>query len=138
MFIKTKKWTVLSIVIIIPIGILCKFYDGPASVWVSDSLGGVFYVIVWCLLIFLIFSKMRPIIIVSLVFVITCLLEFLQLLHPSFLEFFRSFFIGRTILGTSFTWSDFPYYFIGCVISYFWIKLLKKLNFKNNIHYKKT
>ena len=138
MFIKEKKWTVLSIVIIIPIGFLCKFYVGPASVWVSDSLGGIFYEIFWCLLIFLFFNKMKPIIIVSLVFVITCLLEFLQLFHPPFLEFFRSYFIGRTILGTSFTWLDIPYYFIGCLISYYWIKFLKKLNLENNVSYKKT
>jgi len=121
-----RKWTLLSIVVIVPIGFFCKFYSGPASSWVNDSLGGVFYEIFWCLLIFLFFKKMKLFNIALIVFVVTCFLEFLQLWHPPFLQFFRSFFIGRTILGTSFTWTDFPYYFIGCVISYFLVKFLKK------------
>ncbi len=126
LFIKHRKWTLLSIVVIIPVGFFCKFYSGPASFWVSDSLGGVFYEIFWCLLIFLFFKKMKPVNIAIIVFVLTCFLEFLQLWHPPFMEYFRSFFIGRTILGTSFTWTDFPYYFIGCTISFFWMKFLKR------------
>ena len=121
-----RKWTLLSIVVIVPVGFLCKLYSGPSSSWVSDSLGGVFYEIFWCLLIFLFFKKMKPVYIAIIVFVVTCILEFLQLWHPPFLEYFRSFFIGRTILGTSFTWSDFTYYFIGCSISFFGMKLLKR------------
>jgi hypothetical protein len=39
------------------------------------------------------------------VLVATCLLEFLQLWHPPLLEAVRSTFIGRTVLGTSFTWN---------------------------------
>ena len=125
-FFKKRKWTLLSIVAVVPVGFLCKLYSGPASFWVNDSLGGVFYEIFWCLLIFLFFRKMKPFNIALTVLVLTCILEFLQLWHPPFLEFFRSFFIGRTILGTSFTWTDFPYYFIGCTISYFCMKLLKR------------
>jgi Flp pilus assembly protein TadB len=53
-------------------------------------------------------------------------LEFLQLWHPSFLEFLRSNFIGRTILGTSFTWSDFPYYLVGGGIGWLLMKRLQK------------
>ena len=124
-----RKWTLLSIALIVPVGFLCKLYSGPAFSWVSDSLGGVFYEIFWCLLIFLFFKKMKPFNIAIIVFLVTCFLEFLQLWHPPFLEFFRSFFIGRTILGTSFTWTDFPYYLIGCVISYYWMRFLKRIEF---------
>jgi hypothetical protein len=38
----------------------------------------------------------------------TCCLEFLQLWHPPLLETLRSHFLGATILGTTFEWSD-PY-----------------------------
>lgn len=126
-FLKKRKWTLLSIVIVVPVGFLCKLYSGPASFWVNDSLGGVFYEIFWCLLIFLFFREMKPFNIALIIFVVTCSLEFLQLWHPHLLEFFRSFFIGKTVLGTSFIWTDFPYYFIGCAISYFWMIFLKKM-----------
>jgi len=122
-----RKWTLLSIVVIVPVGLLCKLYSGPASSCVNDSLGGVFYEIFWCLLIFLFFKKVKPFNIAMIVFLVTCFLEFLQLWHPPFLQFLRSFFLGRTILGTSFTWTDFPYYFIGCIISYYWMKFLKRI-----------
>ena len=52
-------------------------------------------------------------IIATLVHICTCILEVMQLWHPPFLEFLKSFFIGRTILGNTFAWSGFPYYFIG-------------------------
>ncbi|ODS34777.1 MAG: hypothetical protein SCARUB_00037 [Candidatus Scalindua rubra] len=41
---------------------------------------------------------------------ITCFLEFLQLWHPPFLESIRSTFIGSVLIGTTFTWWDFPHY----------------------------
>jgi hypothetical protein len=124
-FLKRRKWTLISFFFVVQVGFFCKFYSGPVDFWVNDSLAGLFYEIFWCLLIFLLFQKMKPFNIALIVFVITCILEFLQLWHPPLLEFFRSFFAGRSILGTSFTWSDFIYYFIGCSISIFWMNFLK-------------
>jgi len=125
-FIKSRKWTILSIIIVASVGILCNFYTGFLSFWVRNSFGGVLYEIFWCLIILFFFSKMQPIFIVTLTFIVTCILEFLQLIHTPCLEFFRGFIIGRLILGTSFSLLDIPYYFIGCTISYFWIKFLVK------------
>jgi len=123
---KKVKWTLISILIIVPLGFYSKFYSGQATNWVNDSLGGVLYVIFWCLFAFLFLSNTKPWKIATAVFAITCFLEFLQLWHPSFLEFLRSNFIGRTILGTSFTWSDFPYYLVGGGIGWLWMKSLQK------------
>ena len=117
---------VISILIITLIGFFSKFYNGPAKKWVNDSLGGVFYEIFWCLVILLFCRNLKPWKIALIVLLTTCFLEFLQLWHPDFLEYMRSFFIGKTILGTSFGWSDFPYYFIGSGIGWFWIRQLKK------------
>jgi len=61
------------------------------------------------------------------VFIVTCLLECLQLWHPPFLEVLRSGFIGRTIIGTSFVWSDFIYYVLGCLAGWFWLERIRKL-----------
>lgn len=123
---KRVRWTLISILIIVPLGIYSKFYSGQAENWVNNSLGGVLYVIFWCLLAFLFLSNTKPWKIAATVFIITCFLEFLQLWHSTFLEFLRSNFIGRTILGTTFTWNDFPYYLVGCGIGWLWMKSLQK------------
>ena len=129
---KKKLWTLISLIIIIPVGFYCKFYHGPAFSWVNNSLGGVFYVIFWCLIFFLIFSQLKSWIIAVLVFIITCLMEFLQLWHPPFLEYLRNSFLGRTILGNSFNWNDFAYYFVGAIIGWLWISILNKKRSKSS------
>ena len=110
---KRRLFCIIALLIIIPIGFLTKFYSGNASEWVNNSLGGVFYEIFWCLIIFLFFDKLKPILIASAVFLVTCALEFTQLWKPQFLELLRENFIIRTIIGSSFSWNDFPYYIIG-------------------------
>jgi hypothetical protein len=122
---KKRIWTLISLLIIVPVGFYSKLYAGPAANWVNNSLSGAFYEIFWCLLIFLFWDKGQPWIIAASVLVATCLLEFLQLWHPPFLEFMRSYFIGQAVLGTSFTWSDFPYYFLGCGIGWLWLSWLQ-------------
>ena len=107
---------------LVPLGLYTKVYAGPAAGWVNHSLGGVFYVLFGCLLIFWLQPRVRPWRIVLAVLAVTCLLEFLQLWHPPFLEWLRSFWIGRTLLGTTFAWSDFPYYFFGAGLSWLWIQ----------------
>jgi hypothetical protein len=121
---KKRSWTVLSLLIIVPIGFYSKFYTGPAANWVNNSLSGAFYEVFWCALLFL-FLDDNPWIIATFVLMMTCLLEFLQLWHPPFLEFIRSHFLGRAVLGTSFTWSDFPYYFLGCGVGWLWMRWLQ-------------
>ncbi len=123
---KKIRWTLISILIIVPLGIYSKFYSGQAARWVNNSLGDALYVIFWCLFAFLFLSNTKPWKIATAVFAGTCFLEFLQLWHPPFLEFLRSNFMGRTILGTTFTWSDFPYYLVGYGIGWLWMKSLQK------------
>lgn len=115
---KLRLILILTLIVIIPLGFLTKFYSGPAEDWVNNSLGGLFYEIFWCLVAAFVFVKAKPIKIAVWVFIITCLLEFLQLWHPVFLELLRNNFIGRTILGNSFNWMDFPYYFTGSLLGY--------------------
>ncbi len=116
--------TLGSIVVIVPVGFYSKLYRGPAAHWVNDSLGGVFYVIFWCLAAFLAWPGGRPRTIAGLVFAVTCGLEFLQLWHPAPLEIVRSNFLGAALLGTTFTWADFPYYFAGAALGWIWLKRL--------------
>ena len=119
-------WTGLSILLIVPVGFYSKFYDGPAQAWVNNSLGGVFYEIFWCLVLYLFIPGIQPVLNASIIFTITCILETLQLWHPPFLEIIRATFIGATILGSSFTWTDFPYYVVGSVLGWLWIVRLQR------------
>jgi hypothetical protein len=112
----------LSLVVIVPTGFYSKWYRGPGAHWVNDSLGGVFYVIFWCVVFSFCLPTVRAARIALAVLAATCCLEFLQMWHPPFLEFLRSFFIGRTILGSSFDWYDFPYYFLGAALGWLWMK----------------
>ena len=114
----------LSIALIVPVGFYSKSYRGPAAHWVNDSLGGVFYVIFWCLVAAVLLPRARAGRITVAVLAGTCALEFLQRWHPPFLEHLRSFFIGRTILGSYFDWSDFPYYFAGAALGWLWLRTL--------------
>jgi hypothetical protein len=78
---KKRSWSLLSLVLVVPLGLYTKFYSGPAAIWVNNSLGGVFYEIFWCLLIFIVIDGGKPWVIATVVLVITCFLEFLQLWH---------------------------------------------------------
>lgn len=122
-----QKWALILLLLITPLGFYTKYYSGPAADWVNDSLGGIFYEIFWCLLVFLFFINTKAWVIAASVFIVTCFLEVLQLWHPEFLEFIRSYFIGRIILGTSFNLYDFIYYFIGSLMGYFLIIRMQKL-----------
>jgi hypothetical protein len=114
-----------SIAVAAALGLYAKRgYQGPFAPWVHDSLGGVFYEILWCLVFGLCLPRAKAWRIAAGVLVATCILEFLQLWHPPFLEWLRSYFIGRSILGSWFDWSDFPYYFAGSALGWLWLRAL--------------
>ncbi len=115
----------LFLVVIAAAGISTKLYQGAARDWVNNSLSGVFYVLFWCLAAALVFPRATARRISVVVFVVTCGLEFLQLWHPQFLERARGTIPGRALLGTSFVWSDFPYYLAGSGLGWMWINRLR-------------
>ncbi|TSA28161.1 DUF2809 domain-containing protein [bacterium] len=125
---KRILFNLIALLIITPLGFFTKFYTGSGAAWVNNSLGGVFYEIFWCLLIFMIFIKFKPVLIATVVFLITCALEFTQLWKPEFLEILRENFLLRTVIGNSFTWSDFPYYLIGSIGGFVLMIMIKKIS----------
>jgi len=124
-----RKYIFYSLLILTPAGFLCKIYTGPLYTWVQDYLGGVLYEIFWCLFIFFFIPRPAAITkIVGGVFLVTCILEISQLWKTALLETIRSYFIGRTLIGTTFSLWDFPHYLIGCVIAWQWLNFLIKKN----------
>jgi hypothetical protein len=119
------RWrTIFSLAIVLPIGLLYSHYRYSVS-WLNQEVGGIFYEIFWCLLAFLFIPTRRAVWQIPLwVLVITCLLEFMQLWHPPFLTWIRSFWWGKMLIATSFTWADFPYYFIGSGLGWLWLRLI--------------
>ncbi len=124
---KQQIAVVVSLIIITPLGFLTKAYHGPAAHWVNDSLCGLFYVIFWCLVVFFFLPRTPPIKIALLVFFATDFIEILQLWHLPLLEYLRSYFLGRVVLGTTFAWSDFLYYALGAVLGLFWMRKMASL-----------
>ncbi|MBM4274625.1 MAG: DUF2809 domain-containing protein [Deltaproteobacteria bacterium] len=115
----------LSLLVITPSGFLAKFYSGPGQFWVNNHLVGVLYVIFWILLAFFLWPRRKYLNRIPLgVLAATCLLEVLQLWHPWPLEAVRGTFLGRTILGTSFDWLDFPHYLAGAALGRLWVGFL--------------
>ena len=124
---RTRLLTACSILAIAAIGVFSKSYGGVAATWVNDSLGGLFYVIFWCLVVFFLWDRAHPGKIAVVVLAVTCALEFLQLWHPHFLEVMRRPVIGRAMLGTSFAWTDIPYYVLGAGIGWMWMSWLENM-----------
>jgi Protein of unknown function (DUF2809) len=116
-------WT--SLIVIALLGLYSKRgYSGPGALWVRDSLGGVFYEIFWCLVLAIVLPRSTARRIALTVLIATCVLEFLQAWHPPLLQLARSNFLGRTVLGSFFDWSDFPYYFLGSTLGWLWLRTI--------------
>ncbi len=115
-----------SLLILVPIGFASKFYNGPGGWWFNNYAGGMLYEIFWCLIVVFIWPRFSGLKIALWVLGVTSFLECLQLVHPPFLEAIRSTFIGRTMIGTSFAWWDFPYYVVGCFLGWLWIGYIRK------------
>lgn len=124
---KKRLVIILLLIVIIPVGFYTKYYSGPAHAWINNSMGGLVYEIFWCLVVAFFFPRSKAFKIALWVFGITCLLEFLQLWHTPLLEYIRSGFIGRTVLGNSFNWLDFPYYAVGSLCGWYLLKMVQKI-----------
>lgn len=115
----------ICLVFLVPIGLASKYYRGPLEWWVNDFSGDILYESFWILLVVLIWPEESPAKVAFGVFVVTSLIEVLQLWQPPFLQAIRATFIGRTLLGTTFVWWDFPHYFLGCVLTWLGLVNLK-------------
>lgn len=113
---RTTRRHLFALLILVPIGLSTKWYSGPFEQWVGNSSGGILYEMFWIWLIGILRPQGRPWISGIIVFSVTTGIEFLQLWHCSVLENIRASFVGRTLIGTSFTWMDLPYYAIGTMM----------------------
>jgi len=127
-----RKLLLILLLLLIPSGILLKLYSGPASMLINNKISGTVYVVFWCLFASFVFTEKSPLPVTVCVFLITSILEFLQLCHTPFLDYIRSGFIGRSFIGSSFTWSDFIFYFAGAMLAFLLLKQIDKFCFSDN------
>ncbi len=121
--------TILSLLIVTPLGFLSKSYTGLGQEWIHDYSGDILYEVFWCLFFFLLIPSRKAVTQIPLwVFGVTCALEILQLWKNPFLDAIRATFLGRTLLGTTFVWWDFPHYAVGCLIGWLWLQQIWKIS----------
>jgi len=84
----------LSLLVVTPLGFLFKLYAGPGRGWFNNYAAGVLYEVFWCLALFFLWPRRESTVKVAVgVFVVTSILEVLQLWHPWMLEQIRSTFL---------------------------------------------
>lgn len=119
---------ILSLLIVVVMGFFFKYYTGLAHQWFNNYGAAVFYEIFWCLFAFWFFRSTTAIKLIPVwVLMITCILELLQLWHPPLLEEIRATLIGKWLLGSTFSWWDFPHYVLGCVLGWLWLQQLQRI-----------
>lgn len=100
----------------VPLGYSVRFATGITPEWFNNAVGNIAYESFWIFLVLAIWPKLRPPAVAIAVCLATCALEFLQLSQDPLLIAARRTIVGRLILGTTFTWVDFPTYFLGSAI----------------------
>lgn len=114
----------LSLLLLVPLGIGTKLYAGPAGEWVRGHAGGVLYVVFWIVVVATVAPSLAPWKMASGVLFVTCLVEITQLWEPTILRQIRQRFIGRALLGTTFTCWDFPHYGLGAILGGIFVRRL--------------
>jgi hypothetical protein len=99
-----------ALLVVVPLGVLA---DRAPFELARNHLSGVLYVVFWILAVLWLRPDWPPGRVAVGVFVATCLVECLQLWHPPWLESIRATWVGRSVLGTTFLWRDFPFYVVG-------------------------
>ena len=120
----------VSLVVLIPLGIGTKLYQGPGERWFHNFAGAVLYEIFWILLVVFLWPRASPLRVCLGVLFATVVIECLQLWHPAWLTAIRATLVGRGLLGSTFSYWDFPYYILGCALGWGWLHgLARKAGF---------
>ncbi len=125
------RWTLrfqsaAALVVATGLGFAMKYYPGPGRWWVNHwGPASVAYELFFMLLVFLLIPRRGAVTPIAVgVCVMTCVLEFLQLWQPPWLQAVRSTFLGKALLGDTFSWWDLPAYPVGCVAGWFLLQWL--------------
>ena len=97
--------------------------------WWRESGGGIPYVVFWIMFWFMLFPRPQWVLPISgFATGVTCALEFLQRWKPAWLSEIRATTFGAALLGSGFSWQDFPPYFLGGLIGYLVLKAVFRIS----------
>lgn len=113
--------------LVTPLSLFLKYYNGPAAWWLNNWGSSFGYEIFFVLLVFLILPEPRLAVRIALaVCLSTVALEFVQLSRAPLLVWCRSFWLGRALLGTTFSWWDLPAYPLGSALGWLLLRRLER------------
>jgi hypothetical protein len=104
----------IALAVVTPLGFATKLAPGLEAPWIRFYAGGALYEIFWVLLVLALAPRWPPVRVAFGVLIATSALEVLQLWSSPLLEAIRGTFLGRTLIGSTFSWWDFPIYLLGC------------------------
>ena len=114
----------VALLVVTALGLGTSAYEGPERLWVRDHGSGILYVMFWILLVLTLRPDSSPGRVSIAVLVLTCLVEFSQLIDARWLNAIRKTWLGASLLGIGFKWSDLPYYAIGAIAGWGLVRLL--------------
>jgi hypothetical protein len=113
----SRVFKIFLLVLVMATALYTKRYEGLFSDLIHAHVGGVLYVLFGCLAISLFFPYLHSGWAVSIAFVATCFLEFVQWLQVPFMVELTKNQAMAYLFGNSFSPKDFIYYGIGTVLS---------------------
>jgi prepilin signal peptidase PulO-like enzyme (type II secretory pathway) len=123
---RARIMTGVSIIVVVPLGLATKRCHVGGLEWIAENVGGALYVVFFCLAAMLVWPRARAGVVALVVLLATCAVELLQLWHPPWLEAIRGTLPGALVLGSTFVWADFPWYFVGAVLGWGWMRLIAR------------
>lgn len=116
----------ISIVLIIPLGYSVRFATGLGLPLLQDIFGSLAYQVLLMFLIAFFYPRVSLVKLAVWVCVASCVGELLQLWQPPLLQAIRATWLGRIVLGNTFTVSDFPPYVMGSFLGWLGLKWLRR------------
>jgi hypothetical protein len=120
---------ILGLFVVIPVGLSTKFMQGsgPLFEWWRDSAGDFLYQIALMLVMLVIRPKLPIVPLAWGTFFYSSIIEFTQLIRTPWLDALRLTIFGRLVLGSTFVWDDFIYYFLGSWLGCWLIAEVKRM-----------
>ncbi|MBW4515094.1 MAG: DUF2809 domain-containing protein [Timaviella obliquedivisa GSE-PSE-MK23-08B] len=116
----------VGIALIIPLGYGVRFAPGLGMPLLQDIFGSLAYQILLMLIFTFFYPRASLVKVAVWVCVASCVSELLQLWQPPFLQAIRATWLGRIVLGNTFTLSDFPPYAVGSFLGWLGLKWLRR------------
>ena len=114
----------VTALLLVPVGLATKL-DFASGTWIAANAGGVLYVMFWSLLVGSALPRSKPTNVCVTVLGLTCIVEVLQMVEWPWLEALRATRPGQLLLGSTFSWVDFPFYAAGALSSWLLMQWLR-------------